>query len=222
METDIFRCVKQNVTARDAAERYGINVSGNGMARCPFHPDRTPSMKVDTRYHCFGCGADGDVINLVENLFSVSPIDAARKLAEDFGIPALNRHRLNGSQKQELRRRQREGQKVREMENRYGRMERQFFLTLTDYFHRLRRWKEDYFPKSLEEEPDRRFVEALRNMAQTEYVLDCFISGGLPERVGIMNDLWEKVSIIGRNNQEPDRVAEERAGGAPGQRRSVG
>lgn len=215
METDIFCCVKQNVTARDAAERYGIKVSGNGMAQCPFHPDRTPSMKIDARYHCFGCGADGDVINLVEQLFHVSPIDAARKLAEDFGIPVPDRHKLSVYQDREFRRKQAEGQKVREMEDRYHLMERQFFLILTDYFHRLRRWKENYFPKSLEEEPDRRFTEALRNMAQTEYVLDYFISGGIPERVEIMNDLWEKVSIIGRNNQGPDRIAEERAGGAP-------
>ena len=105
METDIFRCVKQNVTARNAAERYGIRVSGNGMARCPFHPDRTPSMKIDARYHCFGCGADGDVISFVSRLFNLKPIDSARKIAEDFGITIPERGSLSRDAKQQNGRR---------------------------------------------------------------------------------------------------------------------
>ena len=57
MGMNLFETVKQSVTARDAAQLYGIEVRRNGMACCPFHDDRHPSMKVDTRFHCFGCGA---------------------------------------------------------------------------------------------------------------------------------------------------------------------
>ena len=60
---NVFEAVKQSVTTRQAAEHYGIHVGRNGMACCPFHNDKTPSMKLDRRYHCFGCGADGDVID---------------------------------------------------------------------------------------------------------------------------------------------------------------
>ena len=63
MGESVFEVVKQSVTAREAAELYGIAVGRGGMACCPFHDDRHPSMKVDTRFHCFGCGADGDVID---------------------------------------------------------------------------------------------------------------------------------------------------------------
>ncbi|MCC2121506.1 MULTISPECIES: CHC2 zinc finger domain-containing protein, partial [Bacteria] len=56
---NVFEAVKQSVTTRQAAEHYGIHVGRNGMACCPFHHDKTPSMKLDRRYHCFGCGADG-------------------------------------------------------------------------------------------------------------------------------------------------------------------
>ena len=35
----IFEAVKQTVTTRQAAERYGIRVERNGMCRCPFHDD---------------------------------------------------------------------------------------------------------------------------------------------------------------------------------------
>ena len=49
-----------------------MNVNRNGMAVCPFHRDRHPSMKVDRRYYCFGCGATGDVIDFVSLLHGIS------------------------------------------------------------------------------------------------------------------------------------------------------
>ena len=63
-DMNVFESVKENVTARQAAEMYGIRVNRNGMACCPFHDDKNPSMKVDKRFHCFGCQEDGDVIDL--------------------------------------------------------------------------------------------------------------------------------------------------------------
>ena len=56
------------------------------MACCPFHDDKNPSMKVDQRFHCFGCGKDGDVIDFTAKLFDLSPKEAAEKLAQDFGL----------------------------------------------------------------------------------------------------------------------------------------
>ena len=82
----LYASIKNALTTREAAERYGIRVSRNGMCRCPFHPDRDPSMKVDERFHCFGCQADGDVISFASRLFDLSPREAALKLAADFGI----------------------------------------------------------------------------------------------------------------------------------------
>ena len=43
---NVFEAVKQSVTTRQAAEHYGIHVGRNGMACCPFHHDKTPSMKL--------------------------------------------------------------------------------------------------------------------------------------------------------------------------------
>ena len=68
---NVFEAVKQSVTTRQAAEHYGIHVGRNGMACCPFHNDKTPSMKLDRRYHCFGCGADGDVIDFAAALYGL-------------------------------------------------------------------------------------------------------------------------------------------------------
>ena len=83
---NVFEAVKKNITARQAAEWYGFKVIRNGMMKCPFHKDKTPSMKIDRRYYCFGCLAGGDVIDFVSNLYGLGKRDAALKLAEDFGI----------------------------------------------------------------------------------------------------------------------------------------
>lgn len=84
---NLFDTVKAAVTPRMAAERYGLPIRQGSMVCCPFHADRTPSMKLNEDYfYCFGCGATGDVIDLAARLFGLSGYDAAKKLAADFGI----------------------------------------------------------------------------------------------------------------------------------------
>ena len=65
------------------------------MIACPFHNDRTPSMKVDKRFHCFGCGADGDAVDFVSRLFEL-PSKEERLCAENLtGLnltPKLRQH----------------------------------------------------------------------------------------------------------------------------------
>ena len=82
----LFEQLKECVTARQAAEHYGIKVKRNGMACCPFHKDRHPSMKADKMYHCFACGVGGDAIDFTAKLFGISQYEAAKKLVEDFGL----------------------------------------------------------------------------------------------------------------------------------------
>ena len=84
---DLFTQIKAAVSVKEAADYYGLEVSRGSMVCCPFHADRTPSMKLnDDYFYCFGCGATGDVIDLVARLFNLSGYEAAKKLAYDFGI----------------------------------------------------------------------------------------------------------------------------------------
>ena len=70
---NLFETVKTAVNAREAAQLYGVAVNRCGMALCPFHNDHHPSLLVaDDHYHCFACGAHGDVIDLAANLFGLS------------------------------------------------------------------------------------------------------------------------------------------------------
>ena len=134
------------------------------MACCPFHDDKNPSMKVDQRFHCFGCGEDGDVIDFTAKLFDLSPKEAAEKLAQDFGL-------IYDSQAPPRRRyvRQKtEAQKFREDRQRCYRV-------LSDYYYLLKKWEADRSPRTPEEEPHPRFVEAIQKKAYVEYLLDLFL-----------------------------------------------
>ena len=83
-----FGEIKRTITPIEAARRYGT--VKHGFMRCPFHADRTPSLKLyDNHFHCFGCGAHGDVIDLAAGLLGCSKSEAARRLVADFGCGRL-------------------------------------------------------------------------------------------------------------------------------------
>ena len=83
---NLYQRIKAAVTTRQVAESYRLKVSPSGMALCPFHDDHHPSLKLDKRYYCFGCGEQGDVIDFTARYLGVSPHSAAIQLARDFGI----------------------------------------------------------------------------------------------------------------------------------------
>ena len=165
MGANVFETVKQSVTIREAAERYGIEVKRGGMACCPFHDDKNPSMKLNEEYfYCFGCGATGDVIDLTARLYNLSPKEAAEKLAQDFGL-------IYDSQAPPRRnyvRQKTEAQKFREDRQRCYRV-------LSDYYYLLKKWEADRSPRTPEEEPHPRFVEAIQKKPYVEYLLDLFL-----------------------------------------------
>lgn len=75
---NIFKEIKEYLTALQAAEQYGIKINRNKMACCPFHDDHHPSMKIDQNYYCFACGAKGDVIDFTSRLFGISQFEYLR------------------------------------------------------------------------------------------------------------------------------------------------
>lgn len=184
---NVFEAVKDRLSTREAAEYYGLKINRNGMACCPFHNDKNPSMKVDHRYHCFACQADGDVIDYVANLFGIGKKDAAKKLAEDFGIvydkwkpPDKERKCIPVVKKKPLH-------------IQFKEAKLHFWRVITDYYHLLCAWKEEYAPKDPEDVWDERFVEALQNITQLEYVMDTFLEGDLETQVDIINDYGRKI-----------------------------
>ena len=195
MGESVFEVVKQSVTAREAAELYGIAVGRGGMACCPFHDDRHPSMKVDTRFHCFGCGADGDVIDFTARLYDLSPKEAAEKLAQDFG--------LSYDSKAPPRRsyvRQKSEAQVRKEKREHG------WRVLTGYYHLLRKWEADYSPKTADEDPHPRFLEAVQKKDYMGYLLDTFLDSSTEEQDQWIAEHTAEISAIeGRVNIMADK-----------------
>ena len=165
MAESVFEAVKQSITVREAAQMYGIEVNRSGMACCPFHDDKNPSMKLNEEYfYCFGCGATGDVIDFAVRLFNLSPREAAEKLAQDFGLA----YDSQAPPRRRYVRQKTEAQKFKEDRD-------HAFRVLADYFHLLRKWETDYTPKTPEENPDPRFMEAIQKKDYVGYLLDFFL-----------------------------------------------
>ena len=176
----IFETVKQSVTARQAAKAYGLEVDVHGMALCPFHDDHHPSLKLDQRFYCFGCGASGDVIDFTAKLFGISLKDAAQKLAEDFGItprPPTEVH----------------------IPKRHAEpcpdSERLCIFVLRDYLRLLRIWRLRYEPAAPGEPMDDRFAESCQMEATINFFLDALIVGDPALRERVLEVLLKDGSI---------------------------
>ena len=180
---NVFEAVKPNISTRQAAEMYGIKVNRNGMAVCPFHNDKNPSMKVDKRFHCFACQADGDVIDFVSRLCGLPCKEAAMKLADDFGISYDSRH------KPTVRPHIREPT----AEQLYQKEEARCYRVLTDYFHLLRRWETQHAPKQPDDVWHPLFVEALQRKSHIEYLIDTLIDGTKEEKQALVAEQRKEV-----------------------------
>ena len=204
---NVFEAVKPNITTRQAAEMYGIKVNRNGMAVCPFHNDKNPSMKVDKRFHCFACQADGDAIDFVSRLFGLPCKEAAMKLADDFGISYDSKHKPTVKTK------------IREptAEQIYQKEEAQCYRVLTDYFHLLRKWETQHAPQTPDDEWHPLFVEALHKTSYIEYLLDTLIDGSLEERQALVaeqrNEVMKLEQRFAERRTEPSHSRSPRKSG---------
>lgn len=83
---NVFDVIKDNLTTRQIIVNEGFYISRNGMMKCPFHDDHHPSLNVKERFKCFACGEYGDGINFVAKLYGLSLLNAAKRIADNFGL----------------------------------------------------------------------------------------------------------------------------------------
>ena len=179
---NLFQTIKAAVTVKQAAALYGLPITTTRMTRCPFHEDHTPSMKLnDTYYYCFGCGATGDVIDLTARLFDLSSLQAARKLAQDFGLGpdkppsatiALPKPPIapSNAQQEDIA---------------------YCLRVLHDYRDLLTRWRTEFAPHSPDEALDDRFVEALHMLATVDDLINCLAFGSTSQKVATAKRLLD-------------------------------
>ena len=179
----IFEAAKSMVTPRMAAEHYGMTVARNGMVCCPFHDDWHPSMKLyHDHFHCFGCQANGDVIEFTSKLFGITALEAAQKLAADFGIREA---RPSVLAKLKTYQTQAENEKL-------------CFRVLREYLHILQDWKKKYAPQTPQEKPHEHFVEACHMLECTQYMVDQLTIGSSKERTKLVADMMKdnKIALL--------------------------
>ncbi len=83
--------IRDRLDIVDVVSRYiDLRPSGrNYKALCPFHDEKTPSFVVSPEkqiFHCFGCGASGNVINFVQKIENISFLEAVKMLAQEAGV----------------------------------------------------------------------------------------------------------------------------------------
>lgn len=173
----IFDAVR-HISSLDAAERAGLAPKRRGDKAwlcCPFHGEKTASLclygDASRGWVCFGCQKGGDAVNLYSELYTVTKLDAARKLAQDFGIDvpdASVRHRRAKPQPtiQNLR---------RALENRRN----QDFHRLCQAHHEAKMICEQYNDDAAWDDP--KFVAALKIQTMTDRELDFLQQAAVPE-----------------------------------------
>ncbi len=93
--TDIVEIITQHVTLKKRGKSF--------VGLCPFHSEKTPSFSVDPVrgfYHCFGCGAGGNIFTFVMQMENVGFPEAVRSLADKAGIPIPNYHDDNDAERE--------------------------------------------------------------------------------------------------------------------------
>lgn len=173
----IYSQIKNQVSTREVAEHYGIKVNRSGMCRCPFHEDKTPSMKVDKNFVCFGCQEKSDVIRFASKLFGLSPYPAAGKLIADMGltVTAESRPEVQPGIRKKAKRERTEKQQ-------FGQAVSRIYNVFCDYLHLLNHWAGEYAPRSPTEDFHPLFVEAMHKRDYVEHLLDLLLYGSREDR----------------------------------------
>lgn len=191
---DIFEDVRRLVTAREVAEFYGFSPNRSGFICCPFHQEKTPSLKLfpDGGWKCFGCGKGGSVIDFAAELFDLSPLDAVRRLNSDFNLSLpLDKPPNEAERKAAQRKRE-----------------------ISDSYHLFEQWRDDMIkelnscfreghlamksltgPEDFDRLTDDAQALAIREQARFEWLADVLTNGTMAEQMQVFRDRKEVTAL---------------------------
>lgn len=166
--SDIAQRIRELVPARDAAEHYGFTPNRAGYICCPFHNERTPSLKLypDGGWHCFGCGKGGSSIDFVMGLYGLDFRQAMVWLDIDFSLNLTNECPAPSARSAILEDRQRRRRRRAELEAEMDRLAKEYF--------RLYKNQQIYAPDRVNVDTvfHPLFAEALQKLPEVQYRLD--------------------------------------------------
>lgn len=175
--------ITRAITMLDICSMYGYEPSRAGYICCPFHNEKTPSLKVypgSGGWHCFGCGAGGSVIDFVMQLFNISFHQAIIRINDDFSLGLALSGKRDSKELRELAEKRREKkQRADEAREKYN--------ALAARHRELVEIIKKKAPASADEQPCAEFIHALRLQPYIEHLLDTFDFRG--EEIGSNTDV---------------------------------
>ena len=189
----VFEKIKSDLSMKEVAAFYGLELDRAGMACCPFHDDKTPSLKVyEDHFYCFGCGEHGDATSFVAKMFGLRQIEAARKLSDDFGLRLFDDKGIAVPVS-----------RVMSESQKYRSWLKSAAETANDYYNMLVEWKAKYAPHDHYAEPHKLFIESISKLSYAEYIRDILKFGRDEDR----KDLYHNGKDIIQKMQERVNLA---------------
>ena len=142
---DRIKEIKERVSLENIIRDAGIHLKNN-MACCPFHNEKTPSFSIKGgRYKCFSCGEGGDVIDFVSKYFNISPLDAARKIDNDYNLGIFRE--LTENEKRDIKRQAEIRKKEKEFKKEFELTRDRIYLKKCDEYNMLKKINQLHDPK---------------------------------------------------------------------------
>lgn len=165
--------IRERLTMRAVVEFYGFEVNRGGFIACPFHSgDNSPSLKIypgNRGFHCFGCGAHGDVITFVMKYLDLSFAQAVIRLSSDFHLGLTPTRETPKEARERIKARQEAAEAKERAQQEYIRKSQEYCYWWDKAKTRAPQ-KEDM--DNSEFEFDDLYVEALHRLPSLEYWLD--------------------------------------------------
>ena len=173
--SEISAQIKSAVTMPEICEKYGIEISRTGFTVCPFHNEKTPSLKIykDSRgFYCFGCGKGGDVIAFTQAYFNLSYSETVRKLNYDFGLNLPLERKMSLREKYEFDRKDKERKRQKEEKKRADQTKLDRYQKAYAEWIEIDKVIRTHRPKNPDEPLDLEFVKALHRKELIEIELE--------------------------------------------------
>lgn len=177
IDVDVFQEVKDRADLRQIVSYYGCGSPKHNFICCPFHSEKTPSMRIyEKGYNCYGCGEKGGIIDFVMKLCNISAIEAVKKINSDFSL-GLN----IGSPSRSSKPKEKTVSKYQLIQY-YEDWLKEAFRELNYYYKLLKDWLRDFAPKPDDEKTYPLWDRACKELPVVDHYCMILIQGSDTEK----------------------------------------
>lgn len=197
---DVFDEARRLVSAREVAEMNGFHPNRSGFICCPFHREKTPSLKFypDGGWKCFGCGKGGSSIDLMAALYDLAPLEAVRRLNDDFRLNLPLDRQQTPAERREAEKAAQRRRELAETRQAFEQWRDNMIRQLNACFRLAHlTMKSIEAPADLDRLTDAQAL-AIREQARIEYYVDTLISGTMADMMQVFRDRKAVDSLCGK------------------------